>query len=179
MHVSSHGLVAQGISSVRHAIRSPLAIASASRTAERAPPHREDREYPLQGFAVSVPVAPCLVIEDAVGCSVRVTAGKAWITAEGAPRDVIADVGTTVPLQSGVRFNVSGFHDTATVLITAPRRLRDVGFSLKSRNGMHVLAVKGRRSRLPALLSAFSAAVATLAGLSRIDTGSSRLKAST
>jgi hypothetical protein len=115
------------------------------------------------GFAVTVRKAPCLAVEDAVGCYAQVLAGQAWITAEGAPQDIIADAGTTVPLRLGVRFNISAFRDSATVLITAPGHLQDVGFSVQKRDGMPVLTVTSGISRLPAALAGSPAAIAAFA----------------
>jgi hypothetical protein len=117
----------------------------------------------LQGFAVTVRSEPWLAIEDAVGCVAQVLVGQAWITAEGAPRDAVADSGTTVLLELGVRFNVSAFRDTATVLITTPHLSHDVGFSLQNRDGMRVLTVTAGRSRLPTSLAGTPAAIAAFA----------------
>src|SRR6266513_187881 len=89
-------------------------------------PNGQASDFPLQGFAVTVRSEPCLAIEDAVGCAVQVLAGRARITAEGAPQDILAGAGTTVPLELGVRFIVSAFRDVATVLITTPRLSHDV-----------------------------------------------------
>jgi hypothetical protein len=120
-------------------------------------------DFPLQGFAVTVRSAPCLAIEDAVGCNAQVLSGQAWITAEGTPLDTIADVGATVPLELGVRFNISAFRDVATVLITTPHQLQDVGFSIQERDGMPVLTVTSGSSRLPAALAGTPAAIAAFA----------------
>jgi hypothetical protein len=106
-----------------------------------------------RGFAVAVRAAHCLAIEDAVGCCAQVLAGQVWITAEGDPRDTIAGAGTVVPLEAGVRFNLSAFRGVATVLITAPRHLHDVGYSLQKRNGMRVLTIAPGSRRLFAALS--------------------------
>jgi hypothetical protein len=126
-------------------------------------PSGEANDVPLQGFAVTVRSEPCLAIEDAVGCALQVLAGQAWITAEGAPRDTFAGAGTTVPLELGVRFNVSAFRDFATVLITTPRLSHDVGFSLQQRDGVRVLTVTAGRSRLPTSLAGTPAAIAAFA----------------
>lgn len=163
MHGSSQWFVAQAMSSIRHGIGSRLAFELARRGKRLFSAHRGSSDFPPQGFAVSVRSAPCLAIEDAVGCTAQVLAGQAWITAEGAPQDTIADAGTTVPLELGVRFNISAFRDMATVLITAPRHLPDVGFSFQKREGMHVLTVTSGRSRLPASLSGSPAAIAAFA----------------
>jgi len=118
---------------------------------------------PLQGFTMTVRSEPCVAIEDAVGCVAQVLAGKAWITAEGAPQDVFVDAGTTVRLQLGVRFNVSALDDFATVLVAAPGHLIDIGYSFQKRDGMRVLTVTSGISRLPAMLSGSPAAIAAFA----------------
>ena len=105
--------------------------------------------------------APCLAIEDALGCRAQVLAGRVWITAEGSSVDTIADAGTRMSLQPGVRLNVSAFRDFATVLITAPRDRVDIDFSLHARDGMQVLTVKSGRTLWesladgPAVIAAF------------------------
>lgn len=163
MQLSSQWFVSQAISSIRHGIGSRLALEVVRRGKRWVSGHRVDSDFPLQGFAVTVRSAPCLAIEDAVGCNAQVMIGPAWITAEGAPRDIIADAGITVPLELGVRFNISAFHDIARVLITAPGHLHDVGFSLQKRKGMHVLTVTSGSSRLPAALAGSPAAIAAFA----------------
>jgi hypothetical protein len=120
-------------------------------------------DVPLQGFAFTLRSEYCVAIEDAVGCRALVLAGQAWITAEGSPKDIVVAVGETVPLELGVRFNISAFHDFATVLITAPGHLFDVGFSLQRRHGMRVLTVTSGLSQLPAALSGTPAAIAAFA----------------
>jgi hypothetical protein len=122
-----------------------------------------EREFPLHGFAVTVRSDSCLAIEDAVGCAAQVLAGQVWITAAGARRDTPASAGTTVPLELGVRFNINAYSDIATVLITTPRLLHDVGFSLQQRDGMRVLTVTAGRSTLPASLAGTPAAIAAFA----------------
>jgi hypothetical protein len=126
-------------------------------------PHGQGSDFPLQGFAVTVRSEPCLAVEDAVGCAAQVLVGQAWITAEGASRDRLVNAGTTVPLELGVRFNVSAFRDIATVLITTPRLSHDVGFSLQQRDGMRVLTVTAGTSRLPTSLAGTPAAIAAFA----------------
>jgi hypothetical protein len=118
---------------------------------------------PLQGFTVTLRSEPCIAIEDAVGCVAQVLAGRAWITAEGAPQDVVIGPGPTVPLQVGVRFNVSTLHDFATVLVAPPGHLIDVGYSFQKRDGMRVLTVTSGISRRPAALSGSPAAIAAFA----------------
>ena len=163
MQLSSEWFVALAISSIRQGIGSRLALEVARRGKRWMSARWPAGDFPLQGFAVTLRSAPCLAIEDAVGCAAQVLAGQAWITAEGSPQDTIADAGTTVPLELGVRFNVSAFRDTATVVITAPRHLHDVGFSLQKREGMPVLTVTSGSSRLPAKLSGSPAAIAAFA----------------
>jgi len=163
MYLSSQWFVALAISSIRQGIGSRLALEAARLGKLWASTHRPAGDFPLQGFAVTVRSAPCLAIEDAVGCAAEVLSGQAWITAEGAPQDTIAGAGTTVPLELGVRFNVSAFRDIATVVITAPRHLHDIGFSLQKRDGMPVLTVTSGNSRLPAKLSGSPAAIAAFA----------------
>jgi hypothetical protein len=119
------------------------------------------RSFPLPGFAIAVGAAPCL-IEDSVGCSARVLAGQAWITAEGVPEDTIAGPGVSVPLAPGVRVNLSAFRGTTTVLISAPAHLRDVGFNLQDLDGISVLRVAARRRPLT-WLAASAAAIAAVA----------------
>jgi len=102
-----------------------------------------DTASPL-GFTVAVGPVSCLAIDDAVGCDAQILAGEAWITAEGAPEDVVAGAGATVPFERGLRFNVSAFRDVATVLLIVPRDRHDVGFHLHRRDGMRVLSVTGR-----------------------------------
>jgi hypothetical protein len=163
MSLSSQWFVAQAISSIRQGIGSRLALEVARRGKRWISAHRRASDFPLQGFAVTVRSAPCLAIEDAVGCAAQVLSGQVWITAEGAPQDTIADAGSTVPLELGVRFNVSAFRDIATVVISAPRHLHDVGFSLQERDGMPVLTVTSGSSRLPARLAGSPAAIAAFA----------------
>ena len=163
MPLSSQWFVAQAISSIRHGMGSRLALEVARRGKRWVAAHLPGGDFPSQGFAVTVRTSPCLAIEDAVGCAVEVLSGQAWITAEGAPLDTIADTGTTVPLELGVRFNVSAFRDVATILITAPRHLRDIGFSVQKRDGMPVLTVTSGSSHLPAKLSGSPAAIAAFA----------------
>ena len=161
MHASSQWFIAQAISSIRHGIGSRIAFEVARRAKRLVSKHRAD--FPPQGFAFTVRSSHGLAIEDAVGCEARILAGQAWITAEGAAQDTIADVGTTVPLELGVRFNISAFRDVATVLITAPHHLHDVGFSLQKRDGMRVLTITSGSSSLPAKLSGSPAAIAAFA----------------
>lgn len=120
----------------------------------------EGNDFALQGFAVTVRSEPWLAIEDAVGCTAHVLVGQVWITADGAPQEIIADAGTTVPLGLGLRFNVTAFRDAATVLITAPPHSRDAGFRLQERDGVRVLTVTASRSGLPASLAGTPAAIA-------------------
>jgi len=126
-------------------------------------PDRAEMELPLNGFALTLTTESCIAVEDAVGCCAQVLAGDAWITAEGAPQDVIVAAGATVPLELGVRFNIGALRDLATVLITAPGHLYDVGFSLHRRQGMRVLTITSGISRLPAALSGTPAAIAAFA----------------
>ena len=163
MHLSSEWFVSQAISALRHGMGSGLAFEAMRRDKRWVSRHRGENDFPAQGFAVTVRSAPCLAIEDAVGCSAQVLTGEASITAEGAAQDTIADAGTTVPLELGVRFNVSASRDIATVLITAPRHLPDVGFSLQQRDGLPVLTVTSGSIRLPARLSGSPAAIAAFA----------------
>ena len=163
MHASSQWFIAQAISSIRHGIGSRIAFEVARRAKRLVSKHRVGSEFPPQGFAVTVRSSHGLAIEDAVGCEARILAGQAWITAEGSLQDTIADVGTRVPLELGVRFNISAFRDVATVLITAPHHLHDVGFSLQRREGMRVLTVTSGSSSLPAKLSGSPAAIAAFA----------------
>lgn len=162
MHASSQSFIAQAISSIRHGIGSRLAF-EVARRAKGMFSKRADSDFPPQGFAFTVRSSDGLAIEDAVGCEARILAGQAWITAEGAPQDIIADAGTRVPLELGVRFNISAFRDVATLLITAPRHLHDVGFSLHRRDGMRVLTITSGSSSLPAKLSGSPAAIAAFA----------------
>ena len=138
-------------------------VCLARRGKPTALPYVHCSDVPLQGFAVTVQSESCLAIEDAVGCAAQVLVGQAWITAEGAPWDTVAGVGTMVLLELGVRFNVSAFRDIATVLITTPRHPHDVGFSLQVRNGMRVLTVTAGRSTLPTSLAGTPAAIAAFA----------------
>jgi hypothetical protein len=163
MNRSSQWFVGQAISAIRHGIGSRLAFDMTRRAARWTSARRAVSEFPMQGLAVTVNSAPCLAIEDAVGCSAQVLSGQMWLTAEGSPRDTVADVGTTVPLELGVRFVVSAFSDSTTILITAPRHLPDVGFSLQERDGMRVITVTSGRSRLPSALSGSPAAIAAFA----------------
>ena len=163
MHLSSQWFVAQAISSIKHGMGSRLASEIARHAQRPTPAPRAEKVIPLQGFAVTVASTPCLTIEDAVGCNAQVLSGQAWITADGAPQDTVSGAGATVPLELGVRFNISAFRDIATVLITAPRHLPDVGFSLQKRDGMPVLTVTSGSTRLPAKLSGSPAAIAAFA----------------
>jgi hypothetical protein len=163
MHLSSQWFVAQAISSIRHGVGSRSAFDLVRRAKRWVAATRSSLDSPGHGFAVTVRTAPCVAIEDAVGCTAKVLAGQAWITAEGDPNDTIAEAGTTVPLKLGVRFNVSAFRDAATVLITAPRHLSDVGFSFQKRGGLRVLTVTSGRTRLPSMLAGSPAAIAAFA----------------
>jgi hypothetical protein len=163
MHYGSQWFIAQAISSIRHGMGSRLAF-EAARCKERwFSLLRDAGDLPLRGFAVTVRSAPCLAIEDSVGCHAQILAGQAWITAEGAPRDTIAGAGTSVPLERGVRFNVSAFRRSATVLVTAPRNLRDVDFAMHERDGMPVLSVTSSKNSLPTSISGGPAAIAAFA----------------
>ena len=163
MQRSRQWFFAQAVSSIRHGIGSRLAFELARRFKRRTAPRRKSAETPLQGFALTVRPAPCLAIEDAVGCRARVLSGQAWITAEGSPLDTIANAGTTVALEPGVRIIVSAFRDVATVLITAPRDLQDIGFSLHKRDGMDVLTVTSAGNRVPESLADGPAVIAAFA----------------
>jgi DUF2917 family protein len=163
MSGGSSWFIAQAISSIRHGMGSRLAFDLARRGARWFSVLREARGLPLRGFAVTVHSAHGLAIEDAVGCRAQILAGEAWITAEGAPRDIIARAGTTVSLEAGTRFNVSAFHDVATVLVTVPRDLMNVDFALHERDGMRVLTVTPYKSFLPASLWFGPAAIAAFA----------------
>ena len=125
-------------------------------------PFGGSQKFPLPGLAIAVGAAPCLAIEDSVGCSARVLAGQAWITADGVPEDTIAGAGVSVPLAPGVRVNLGAFRGTTTVLISAPAHLRDVGFSLQDLGGIRVLRIAARRRPL-AWLVASAAAIAAFA----------------
>jgi hypothetical protein len=157
--LSGQWFLAQAISSIRHGIGSRAATDLVRRDKRSILPQRKEVDLP-QGFAVTVRSSSGLAIEDAVGCAAEVLSGQAWITAEGTLQDTIAGPGQTVPLELGVRFNVSALRDIATVLITAPRHLADVGFSLQKRNGIPVLTVTSGSSRLPAKLAGSPAAIA-------------------
>jgi hypothetical protein len=159
MHGSSQWFVAQAISAIRHGIGSPLAFAMADRRNGSWSTRPGAGAIPLRGFAVSVRLAPCLAIEDEVGCAAQVLSGQAWITAEGAAGDTIAEAGTTVPLERGKRFNFSAFRDVTTVLITTPRQLLNVAFSLQKRDGMHVLSIKTGNGSPSMSLSGIPAAI--------------------
>jgi len=163
MHLSGQWFVAQAISSIRHGVASQSAFDLVRRAKRWVAATRGNFESPGHGFAITVRTSPCIAIEDAVGCSAKVLAGQAWITAEGAPHDVIAEAGTSVALKLGVRFNVSAFRDRATVLITAPRHLSDIGFSFQNRDGLRVLTVTSGRTRLPSMLAGSPAAIAAFA----------------
>ncbi len=126
-------------------------------------PFGGSRNFPLPGLAIAVGAAPCLAIEDSVGCSARVLAGQAWITADGVPEDTIAGAGVSVPLAPGVRVNLGAFRGTTTVLISAPAHLRDVGFSLQDLGGIRVLRIAARRRPLAWL----AASVAVIAAVAR------------
>lgn len=163
MYLGSPWFVAQAISSIRHGMGSRVAFEVARRGAQWFSRLREAGDLPLRGFTVTVHSAPCLAIEDSVGCRVRILAGQAWITAEGAPRDTIVGAGGTVPLERGIRFNVSAFRDSATVIVTPPRDLTGVDFAMHERDGMHVLSVTSSRGRLSASISRGLAAIAAFA----------------
>src|SRR4029453_19585604 len=117
MSGGSSWFTSQGISSIRHGMGSRLAFDLARRGARWFSLLREARGSPLRGFSVTVHSAHGLAIEDAVGCRARVLAGEAWITAEGAPRDIIAHAGTTVSLEAGTRVNVRALQYVAPGLV--------------------------------------------------------------
>jgi len=163
MHDGSQGLVARAIASIRHGMGSRLAFEAARCKEHGFSLLRHAGDLPLRGFAVTVRSAPCLAIEDGVGCRARILAGQAWFTAEGTPRDTIAGAGTTVPLERGIRFNVSAFRHSATVLVTAPCNLTAVDFAMHERDGMPVLSVTSSTSSLSTSISEGPAAIAAFA----------------
>lgn len=116
-----------------------------------------------QGLAVTVRSAPCLSVEPSVRVFVRVLAGEAWVTANGRPRDTIADPGAIIVLEPGTRFTFTAFREEATMLFTASRRRRDIDFSLRTREGMRRLTIAPGGTRLQAALSRGAAAIATFA----------------
>lgn len=170
MLLSSQWFVAQAVSSIRHGVGTRIAFDVVRRGRRLLAARSSETDATTHGFALTVRSAPCVAIEDAVGCTVKVLKGQAWITAEGAPHDTIVDAGSTVSLELGVRFNVSAFGDAATLLITAPSHLAHVGFSLQKRAGMRVLTVTSGRSRLPAMLTGTPAAIAAFARRCFADT---------
>ena len=163
MLLSSQWFVAQAVSSIRHGVGSRVAFDVVRRARRWLAATSSETDATTHGFAITVRSAPCIAVEDAVGCTAKVLKGRAWITAEGSPHDTIVDAGSTFTLERGVRFNVSAFGDAATLLITAPSRLAHVGFSLHRRAGMRVLTVTSGRSRLPAMLTGSPAAIAAFA----------------
>lgn len=78
MHLSSQRLIVQAIASIRHGVGRRLNFETAHRRNRLASPHREGRDFPLQGFAVTVWSAAGIAIEDTVGCDAQVLVGQAW-----------------------------------------------------------------------------------------------------
>lgn len=172
MHYGSQWFSAQATSSIRHGMGSRVAF-EAARCKERCfSLLRRAGDLSLRGFAITVQSAPCLAIEDSIGCRVQVLAGQAWITAEGAPRDTIVGAGSTLPLGRGIRFNLSAFRESVTLLVTAPRGMAGVDFAMREHGGMPVLSVTSSRRSLYASISEGGAAIAAFAKRYFMTTGS-------
>ena len=119
--------------------------------------------FPLQGFAVKVGWATGLAIEDDIGCELQVMSGQAWITVEGDPHDIVADEREPMRLQPGIRYYVSAFRDSATVLVNAPCDVRVVDFSLQVKSGVPVLSASAGRGAFRASTPRIAAAIASTA----------------
>jgi hypothetical protein len=102
---------------------------------------QRSRNFPMQGFAVSVGWSACLAIHDTLGCELKVLIGQAWITVDGSPDDVIVNPQGSVQLQRGIHYNVSALYNETTILIESPRDAVDVGFSMNRHGGGSVLNV--------------------------------------
>jgi hypothetical protein len=113
----------------------------------------------MQGIAVAVREAQTLAIESPTGCNLQVLSGRAWITAEGRLRDIVADAEASVPIGPGVRCNVSALYGVVTVLITLPCRTLDARVELHARGGAGRLVVTSGRKPFFARLSRVSALV--------------------
>ena len=119
-------------------------------------------DFVLQGFTVTVRSEHSLTIDCPTGCHLKVLSGRAWITVDGVLRDVIADAGDSVPGRAGAGTHDSALYQVVTFMVTAPTRLHDAGFALRTRNGARVLAITTGRGRFGRLLDAIRAGIPSL-----------------
>jgi len=138
---------------------SPLAAAIATRL-RRNRADDAQRRFAAQGFAVTVRADQTFAIDCRTGCNLQVIAGRAWITAEGAPEDVFADAQSNVPLAAGSRFTISPLRDETTVVVTLPVHELDARFELEIDNGVRALRVTTGRHPFARALRGLLALVA-------------------
>ena len=134
---------------------SPPPIDAAVRPAAAA--SRDD--FPLQGLTLSVGSFHTLAIECPLQCSLKVLAGRAWITVDGACRDMIAEPLDEIPLSADARTNLSALYDVVTVLISVPGHFHDAAFTLREADGIRVLSVTTGRDRMSEIVQALRAPV--------------------
>ena len=103
-------------------------------------------DFPLQGLTLSVRFDQFLAIECPSHCSLKVLSGRAWVTIDGAWRDLIAEPLDTIPLASDTRTNVSALYGVVTVMVMVPGRFQDAAFALRRTDGIRVLAVTTERT---------------------------------
>ncbi len=81
-------------------------------------------------------------VDDSAGCTADVQRGQVWITTEGRLEDVIASAGERAALSRASGIIVTALQ-TATVVIRASRRVRDVTFRVsRSSVGSVVLVTR-------------------------------------
>jgi len=91
-------------------------------------------------IAIALHENECLAVDDSVGCTADVRRGQVWITTEGRVEDVIASAGErgTLSRASGIVVNALR---TATVVVRASRRVRDVTFRVSRSSAGNVVLV--------------------------------------
>ena len=122
------------------------------------------RDFPLQGLTLSVRFNDHLAIECPPQCSLKVLAGRAWVTVDGAWRDLIAEPLDTIALAADTRTNVSALYDVATVMVVVPGHFHDAAFALREEGGVRVLSVTTGRSPARDLARQLGAKAAGIAG---------------
>jgi hypothetical protein len=120
-------------------------------------------DFVLQALTLSVGSFNVVVIECPPQCSLKVLAGRAWITVDGASRDMIAEPLDTIPLAADARTNLSALYDEVTVQVSVPGHFHDASFTLRKADGVRVLSVRTGRERTRELVQALRAQVAAAA----------------
>ena len=121
-------------------------------------------DFPLQGLTLSVRFNHHLAIECPAQCSLKVLSGRAWVTVDGAWRDLIAEPLDTIPLAPDTRTNVSALYGVATVMVVVPGHFHDAAFALREAGGIRVLSVTTGRSPMRDLARQLAAKAAGIAG---------------